>query len=272
MDEGGETLMTAIPAGDDALELVQPSEQALDLPASPIASQRSAVLGCRASAVAAMGRDQFNAFGREFLIERITVVGTIPNKSSGSSHGEGFSERRLDKGDFMWRSRSRVHGEWKTSSVCNNHELRTLAPLGLSNFEPPFFATVKVPSMKHSERSMPPRSSRSRASASNSFLSTPARTQREKRRKQVEPEGKRTGRSAQAAPVRSTQRMPFSTARSECISGRPRPSWRRTCFGIRGSRIAHCSSVSCSALLMPQGYAQSRIVSPSSRYVSQHYL
>ena len=48
-----------------------------------------------------MRRDQFNALGREFLIERITVVGAIPNKSSGSSHGEGFSERRLDKGDFM---------------------------------------------------------------------------------------------------------------------------------------------------------------------------
>lgn len=272
MDEGCETFMTAIPAGDDALVLIQPGKQSLDLPASPVTPQWAAVLSGSASTVAAMGRDQLNALGSELLIERITVVGTIPDKSSGSSHGEGFSERCLDKGDFMWRSSSRVHGEWKTSSVCNDHELRTLAPLGLSNFEPPFFATVKVPSMKHSERSMPPRSSRSRANASNSFLSTPALTQREKRRKQVEPEGKRSGKSAQAAPVRNTQRMPFSTARSECTCGRPRPSSRRTCFGIRGSRIAHCSSVSCSALLMPQGYAEYRATNPPSMHVSQHHL
>lgn len=272
MNEGGETLMAAIPAGDDALVFVQPGEQTLDLPAPPVPAQWTAVLSGGSGTVAAMRRDQFNALGSEFLIERITVVGTIPDKSSGSSHGEGFSERRLDKGDFMWRSRSRVHGEWKTSSVCNNHELRTLAPLGLSNFEPPFFATVKVPSMKHSERSMPPRSSRSRATASNSFLSTPAFTQREKRRKQVEPEGKRSGKSAQAAPVRSTQRMPFRTARSECICGRPRPSSRRTCFGIRGSRITHCSSLSCSALLMPQGYVAHPAASPSSTHVSHHHL
>jgi hypothetical protein len=82
--------------------------------------------------------NQFNPLGRQPLIERITIVGTIPHKSSGPSQGEGFSQRCLDKGDFMWRSRSRVHGEWKTRSVCNNHELRTFAPLGLSHFGPLF--------------------------------------------------------------------------------------------------------------------------------------
>ena len=252
MDKGIEMIDQTIPPGDDPFVFIQPREQTLNLPASAITSECAAILRCGSDPIAPVRRDQFNALGSKPEIERIAVVGKIPDKSFRSSHGEGLIEGSLDKGDFMWRSTSRVHGEWKTSSVCNNHELRTLAPLGLSNFEPPFFATVKVPSMKHSERSMPPRSSRSRASASNSFLSTPARTQREKRRKQVEPEGKRSGRSAQAAPVRSTQRMPFSTARSECISGRPRPSWRRTCFGIRGSRIAHCSSVSSSRLAIPK--------------------
>ncbi len=32
---------------------------------------------------------------------------------------------RLGKGDFMWASRSRVHGEWKTCSVRNGHEQST---------------------------------------------------------------------------------------------------------------------------------------------------
>jgi hypothetical protein len=131
---------------------------------------------------------------------------------------------------------------------------------------------VKVPSIKHSERSIPPRSSKSLANASSIVLKTPAFTQREKRRKQVEPEGKRSGRSAQAAPVRSTQRMPFSTARSEWVSGRPRPSARRTCFGIRGSRTAHCSSVNCSALLMPKGYKHPRTTILSSISVHLSHL
>jgi hypothetical protein len=112
-----------------------------------------------------------------------------------------------------------------------------------------------VPSIKHSERSILPRSSRSRASASKIACSTPWRIQRLKRRKQVEPEGKRSGRSAHAAPVRSTQRMPFTTARSLCTTGLPRPSARGTTFGIKGSRMAHCSSVSSSRFPMLKNLA-----------------
>ena len=250
MNEGGETLMAAIPAGQSSFVFVHPGEQALDLPSAPIAPECSSILSCRADAVLPVRGDQFDALGCQLLIERITVVGTIPHNSSGSSHGDGLSERRLDKGDFMWRSRSRVHGEWKTRSVCNNHELRTFAPLGLSDFGAPFFATVKVPSMKHSVRSIPPRSSRSRARASSIFLRAPAFTQRLNRLKQVDGDGKRSGRSAHEAPVRKTQSTPSITARSSWTSGRPRPSARTGDGGISGERMAHCSSVSRSYLLM----------------------
>lgn len=250
MNEGGESLMATIPSGQGSLVLVHPGEQPLNLPSAAVTPECSAILRSSPNAVLPVRRNQFVSLGCQLLIERITVVGTIPHNSSGSSHGDGLSERRLDKGDFMWRSRSRVHGEWKTRSVCNNHELRTLAPLGLSNFGAPFFATVKVPSMKHSVRSIPPLSSRSRASASSIFRSTPAFTQRLKRRKQVEGEGNRSGRSAHEAPVRNTHSTPFITARSSCTSGRPRPSARTGDGGISGERMAHCSSVSRSYLLM----------------------
>src|SRR5215471_14558164 len=250
MNEGEEMLHETIPANEDALVFVQPSEQPFDFPSSTVASEHACVLGWRFAAIAPMGCDHLNALSRKALIERITVVGTIPNKSSGSSQRDGLSEDSFDKGDLMWRSRSRVHGEWKTRSVCNNHELRTLAPLGLSHCAAPFFATTKVPSIKHSDRSILPLSSRSRASASRIARNTPCRIQLLKRRKQVEPEGKRSGRSAQAAPVRNTQRMPFMTARSLCTMGRPRPSARGSGLGISGSRIDHCSSVSSSRLPM----------------------
>ena len=250
MNKSGKALMVTIPAGEGSLVLVHPGEQALDFPSAAVTPECAAVLRCRPNAVLAMWGNQFDSLGCQLLIERITVVGTIPHNSLGSSHGDGLSERRFDKGDFMWRSRSRVHGEWKTRSVCNDHELRTFAPLGLSDFSAPFFATVKVPSMKHSVRSMPPRSSRSLARASSILRSTPAFTQRLKRRKQVEGEGNLSGRSAQAAPVRNTHSTPSITARSSWTSGLPRPSVRTGEGGISGERRAHCSSVSRSYRLM----------------------
>jgi hypothetical protein len=250
MDEGVEMINEAIPSGQHTLVFVKPREQPFDFPPPAISPECSGILRYGLDAIALVRRDQFNTLGSKPVIERITVVGAIPDKSSGSSQGEGFIEGSFDKGDFMWRSRSRVHGEWKTCSVRNNHEFCTLAPLGLSHCEAPFFATTKVPSIKHSERLILPRSSRSRAKASTIARNTPWRTQRLKRRKQVEPEGNRSGRSAQHAPVRSTQRMPFNTARSLCIGGLPRPSARGSTFGIKGSRIAHCSSVSSSRLAM----------------------
>lgn len=243
-------MMVVIPAGQDAAVLIEPGEGAFDLPTAAVASKLPSVLGRRPLAPAPMWRNHFNTGLCQPLIERITVVGTIPDKSSGSSHGEGFIERSFDKGDFMWASRSRVHGDRKTVSVCNNHELRTLAPLGLSHFGAPFFATTKVPSIKHSARSMPPRSSRSCASASRIFRITPSPTQTENRLKQVVDEGYRSGKSFQAAPVRITHSTPFITDRLSCTSGRPLPSARRPGSGIKGSRIAHCSSVSSSFLAM----------------------
>lgn len=39
----------------------------------------------------------------------------------------------------MSASGSCMHGERKTGSVCNTHEFRTVAPLGLPHFFAPFF-------------------------------------------------------------------------------------------------------------------------------------
>jgi len=104
--------------------------------------------------------------------------------------------------------------------------------------------------MKRSAKSIHPCSSRCGASASRFCRRTPVLFQRLKRRKHVEPEGNRSGMSAQAAPVHSTQRNPLSAARLLCFSGRPRPSARRTISGIKGCRIAYCSFVSFSFLAM----------------------
>lgn len=77
-------------------------------------------MNCGSNAAPAVRRNQFNAGLCQPLIERITVVGTIPNKSSGSPYGNGFSEGSFDNGELMWAGRSHVHGEWKAMSGCHN--------------------------------------------------------------------------------------------------------------------------------------------------------
>jgi hypothetical protein len=243
MNEAGKSMVVIFPAGQYPAELVQPCKQAFNLPSPLVATQYTAILGGWPDATFPVRCDHLNAVDSEFFIERITVIGTIPNKSLGQSHSDNLIDGSFDKGDFMWASRSRVHGEWKTCSVRNGHELRTFAALGLSHFAPPFFATTKVPSMKHSDRSISPRACKSSASASSRWRSVPSLTHWLKRRKQVAYDGNRSGKSAQAAPVRRIHSTPSMTARSSCSTGLPRPSARCLGEGIKGASTAHCSSV-----------------------------
>ena len=95
-----------------------------------------------------------------------------------------FIEVSCDKDDEISASKSFVHGERKTTSVSNNHELRTLAPLGLSHFGP-LSATKKLPSTKLLKRSIRPVFSRRRTRLCRIYRITPDLTQRVKRLKQA---------------------------------------------------------------------------------------
>jgi hypothetical protein len=244
MNEPRKSLIVIFPADQYPSEFVQPGEQTFNLPAPLIPAQFSPILGSWSNPIAFVRCYALNVIACALFIERITVVGAIPDKSLRESQGDGCIDGSIDKGDLMWASRSRVHGEWKTCSVRNCHELCTLAPLGLSHFAPPFFATTKVPSMKHSDKSISPLASRSCANTSSKRLRVPSLTQPLKRRKQVAYDGNSSGRSAHAAPVRRIHKTPSMMARSSCAIGLPRPSARRTGKGISGASTAHCSSVS----------------------------
>ena len=130
----------------------------------------------------------------------------------------------------------------KTGAICHCHELCTFAPLGFSHPSAPFLTMTKLPSMKHSVRSKPPRSFTSLTKARKISSKTPFATHSWKRRCQVWYGGYRLGISCQGAPVRSTHKIPFRIARSSTL-GRPLPSVRRCTFGSKGSTIAHCSSL-----------------------------
>ena len=237
-----------IKASRNTPEVLQPGKESFDLPAPLVTAQRPPVLGARLFAVALMWCNHLNALLCKLLVQPVTVIGFVANQVFWSLFKETLLQSVQDKGDFMRRSTRCVEGERKTSSVCHCHELRALAPLGLSHPAPPFLATMKVPSMKHSLKSSSPRSLRSWAKASSTQRNTPERAHCWNLRWQVWYGGKRGGKSCQRAPLLKIHSTPLSTSRLS-RQGRPRPSARRGGSGISGPMMVHCSSVSSSPRL-----------------------
>lgn len=233
--------MTFIPDQHTTIVL-EPADQAFYLPPALVPSEFATVLRLGLTSVRSVRSNHLDTLGLERLVKRITVVRFVSDELLGCGYSESSLQSTLNKGDFMRRSTFNVYGEWKRSAVCNDHDLCTLAPLGLSNARPPFFATTKVPSMKHSDRSMSPRSSRSRARACSTPSSTPERTHCWNRRWHVWYGGYLGGMSIQGAPVRKTHKMPSNTSLLP-RQGLPLRSSRRGGSGISGSKTDHCSSV-----------------------------
>lgn len=92
----------SVPPDKHPFEGKQPCNGAFYLPSSAITPEWSAVLRFRIDPIAAMRSNQLDAFFFESFIQCISVVGTIPDNSSGSSQGEGLIDRSFDKRDFMW--------------------------------------------------------------------------------------------------------------------------------------------------------------------------
>ena len=229
-------------------KVLQPCKQPLDLPATLVAAQAAPVLRRWLLPVRLVRRDQLHLLLSQFFVQRVGVIRLVTNQAFRRGIGEPLDESVVDKSDFMRRSRRRVNGERKTRAVCHCHELRTFAPLGLSDFCAPFLATTNVPSIKHSDKSRPPRARRSSASVSSTRLSVPSLTHCWNRRWQVWYGGNRAGKSHHLAPERKIQRTPFITSRSS-RRGLPRPlivgGWSKS-----SSIKDHCSSVSSSRRAM----------------------
>ena len=209
----------------------------------------STVLRCGFLSIAFMRLNHFNALFSQFSVQWIRIISFIADQSLGQLFGKNFGESFSDQADFMRGSRVHVNGDRKTRAVCHCHDLRTFAPLGFSNFEAPFFATTKVPSIKHSDKSNSPRVRKSSARASRTLFKVSSLTHIWKRRWQVWYGGNLPGKSCQRAPVRNMQRMPSKTSRFS-RHGLPRPSSRRIGSAMSGSSIAHCSSVNNSLFAM----------------------
>jgi hypothetical protein len=138
--------------------------------------------------------------------------------------------------------RRQENSQRNTLAISQNHPLRTLAPLGFSHGQAPFFAGAKLPSMKVSSQRSRPRRSSCDSKVRHISSSAPCSSQSCKRRQQVDPLGYCRGRSRHRAPVRNTHKTPSKQALLSA-HGRPRPSRRRLSFGKSGSNFFHCLSV-----------------------------
>lgn len=235
-------------ANPEAAKVEQPGEQSLHFPAALITPQRTPILAF--VPVAAIRSDHLDPSFPQLLVQAIAVVGFVPDQPLWLRVDEPTIKSLFDKSYFVRGSTFDMYGDRKTRAVCDCHDLGPLAPLGFADTEPPFLAGTKVPSMKASERSMPPRFSRSSAKVRRIAAMVPSRTHCWNRRWQVWCGGYRSGRSFHGAPVRSTQRIPWRTSR-ESRQGRPRPSSRRGGSGISGLTMAHCSSVRSMETMIP---------------------
>jgi hypothetical protein len=82
----------------------------------------------------------------------------------------GFDEFR-----FMRRSAGEAAGDRKTMAVCDRHDFTAFSAASRADSSAPFFAELKLASMKVSDRSSLPRARRSSASACNRRVSVPSR-------------------------------------------------------------------------------------------------
>jgi len=158
VDEAQEVLGVSLVAGDQTPVVLEPGEQAFDLPSAPVSTQESAILGLPFAGGQVRGDEFDPALLAQALVQAVAVVGLVSDQTVGGVLEEAVVDRLLDEGDLMWRSTGNPTGDRKTSAVCNCHDLGPLPALRLSDARAPVLAPAKVPSMKASVMSSPPRS------------------------------------------------------------------------------------------------------------------
>ena len=183
LDHPEEIFWVVFPADDGTTKVMKPGEQTLDFPATPVAAQNTAVLRRRCDAHEFVRRDELYAVSFvDALVQRIAVVSAVADHAFGGFGKESLVERGFNESCFMRRSAGHVHGERKTMAVCDGHDFAAFAAFCRADTRAPFFAPLKLASMKDSLRSSFPRSRKSSASFCSKRVSNPLRCQDWKRR------------------------------------------------------------------------------------------
>jgi hypothetical protein len=232
-----------------APEKSQPRVGALDFPAPFVAPQLASVRIRLLLSVLPIRGNQLHAPSFQSAPQRIAVISRVGYDALRTLPRPAARARDLDLGkrgfcqrDFVRGCRRQENSQRNTLAINQNHPLRTLAPLGFSHGQAPFFAEAKLPSKKVSSQRSRPRRSSCDNKVRQISSSAPCISHSCKRRQQVDPLGYCGGKSRHRAPLRNTHKTPSKQARLSA-QGRPRPSRRRLSFGKSGANFFHCWSV-----------------------------
>lgn len=235
----------------DAAEAQHPREQALNVPAASVSTQRTAVLSLGLPG-RVVRRNHLDATCGELRVETVAVVRAIADQPLRERRDEAGVEGVEDELRLMALTTRCPHGDRKAMAVCHGHDLGCLAASSDPNLKTPLFAPAWVPSMNVSVRSILPRRRKSSASAVRMASSTPSRSHFWKRSWHVWYGGYRAGMSAHGAPVLNTQRIPLSTSRGSRQGRPPRAVVRmRSGSGMLLRIASHCASVRSISELSP---------------------
>jgi hypothetical protein len=228
-------------------EAMEPGHGALDDPAG--AAEAAAMFG------APPGELGPNASPVQHVAVRLGVIGAVALDERGfprgaapsTAHGWNRVDQGQELGNVVAVGGRQRRDERNPVRVGENMMLRPgFAAIGRvrSSFFPPRSARSEELSTTARARSSSPRRWSSASRTACSRFQTPARCHRTKRRQQVlpEPQPISRGNMFQGRPLRSTNRMPVKTARSDRGF---RPAYRRfrgRRFGSSGSISAHRSS------------------------------
>src|ERR1017187_1236265 len=176
LEHAEEVAFVMFPAADQSAEVVEPSEEALDFPAAAVAAQFTAVLGALSPPIVLVGRDEPDAvFLPKTLVQRVAVVSAVADHSFWLGSCETLLDGGFDELRFMRRSAGDAAGDRKTMAVCDRHDFTAFPSASWADSRAPFFAELKLASMKVSDKSSLPRARRSSASACKSRVSVPSR-------------------------------------------------------------------------------------------------
>ena len=168
-------------AGHESTEVLQPREEALDLPAAAVATQLAPVLRLVLPG-RPMRRNELDPPGEHPGIQRVAVIAAIANESCRQRAEEARLQCGFDEREFAGVCTCDSNGERKTSTVCDCHDLGAFPFSGEADGEAPFFAPAKVASMNASVKSYPPAAASSRARSANTRYNVPFRAQSWNRR------------------------------------------------------------------------------------------
>ena len=235
---------------------VHPRKATLDRPAVSVAcagTQRTSARGVLTGAPLTRWNGGFAPTPTQRTANLGAIVGFVRSQFVWSCFGPTAGardtnrpQRRFSQGVFVWLCTVHVQANGDTGAINHDHYLRAVADLRFADTSAPFFAGTTLPSKNACAHSRLPSASRRLRRVRQMRSHVPSCDHAGHRRQQVLGDPSSFGRSAQAQPVWSTDRMPFRVRRSS-LRGRPRV---RGFFGMSGSIIAHWSSVR-SCLLIP---------------------